>query len=49
MSRALARTRSINNKGLVNEYRCPKLAYYTVKKYIQGSRKLNNVWKRVIG
>lgn len=30
--RALARPRSFNNKGLVNEYRHPKLAYYSVKK-----------------
>ena len=30
--RALARPRSFNNKGLVNEYRRPKMAYYTVKK-----------------
>lgn len=30
--RALTRPRSFNNKGLVNEYRHPKLAYYAVKK-----------------
>lgn len=28
---SLLRARSFNNKGLVNEYRHPKLAYYTVK------------------
>ena len=32
ISRALQRPRSFNNKGLVNEYRRPKMAYYTVKK-----------------
>lgn len=30
--RALSRPRSFNNKGIVNEYRKPKLAYYAVKK-----------------
>ena len=30
--RALSRPRSFNNKGVVNEYRHPKMAYYTVKK-----------------
>jgi beta-glucuronidase len=29
---ALSRPRSFNNKGIVNEYRKPKMAYYTVKK-----------------
>ena len=29
--RALSRPRSFNNKGIVNEYRKPKLAYYAVK------------------
>ena len=29
--RALSRPRSFNNKGIVNEYRRPKLAYYAVK------------------
>ena len=29
--RLLSRPRSFNNKGLVNEFRRPKLAYYTVK------------------
>lgn len=30
--RALSRPRSFNNKGIVNEYRKPKFAYYAVKK-----------------
>lgn len=32
VSRALSRPRSFNNKGLVNEFRRPKMAYYAVKK-----------------
>ena len=34
--RALSRPRSFNNKGLVNEYRRPKMAYYAVKKAYSG-------------
>lgn len=30
--RVLQRPRSFNNKGLVNEYRRPKMAYYAVKR-----------------
>ena len=33
---SLLRARSFNNKGLVNEYRLPKLAYYTVKEIFEG-------------
>ncbi len=29
--RTLGRPRNFNNKGLLNEYRHPKLAYYTVR------------------
>ncbi len=36
LSRALRRPRSYNNKGLLNEYRLPKLAYYALKKRLQG-------------
>ena len=32
IQRALSRPRSFNNKGLLNEYRRPKMAYYAVKK-----------------
>ena len=32
VQRALSRPRSFNNKGLLNEYRRPKMAYYAVKK-----------------
>ncbi len=32
----LARPRSFNNKGLFNEYRRPKMAYFTVKKIYRG-------------
>lgn len=31
--RALSRPRSYNNKGIVNEYRQPKQAYWTIKRY----------------
>ncbi len=31
-AQAMSRPRSFNNKGLVNEYRQPKMAYYTAKK-----------------
>ena len=27
----MGRPRSHNNKGLVNEYRCPKMAYFKIK------------------
>jgi beta-glucuronidase len=30
-ARALGRPRSFNNKGLLDEYRRPKLAYYAVR------------------
>ncbi len=36
VARALSRPRSFNNKGLVNEYRRPKMAYYAVKKAYSG-------------
>lgn len=32
---ALGRARSFNNKGILNEYRKPKLAYWTVKKIFE--------------
>ena len=32
---SLLRARSFNNKGLVNEYRHPKLAYYKVKELFE--------------
>jgi len=35
-SRALGRPRSYNNKGLLNEYRLPKLAYHALKKWLRG-------------
>lgn len=35
---SLLRARSFNNKGLVNEYRQPKLAYYAVKEIFEGER-----------
>lgn len=35
---ALSRPRSYNNKGLVNEYRKPKMAYYTVKRILNGEK-----------
>ena len=31
-AQAMSRPRTFNNKGLVNEYRQPKMAYYTAKK-----------------
>lgn len=31
-AQAMSRPRTFNNKGMVNEYRQPKMAYYTVKK-----------------
>ncbi len=34
--RALARPRNYNNKGLVDEYRRPKLAYYAVRELLRG-------------
>ena len=33
--RLLSRPRSFNNKGLVNEFRRPKMAYYAVKAFFQ--------------
>ena len=35
---SLMRVRGFNNKGLVNEYRQPKLAYYTVKEIFEKQR-----------
>lgn len=35
---SLLRARSFNNKGLVNEYRQPKLAYYAVKEMFESER-----------
>ena len=35
---SLLRARSFNNKGLVNEYRQPKLAYYAVKEIFKNER-----------
>lgn len=35
---SLLRSRSFNNKGLVNEYRQPKLAYYKVKEIFENER-----------
>ena len=35
---SLLRARSFNNKGLVNEYRQPKLAYYAVKEIFESER-----------
>ncbi|MBC7240431.1 MAG: hypothetical protein H5T71_10065 [Chloroflexi bacterium] len=35
-SRALSRPRSYNNKGLLNEYRLPKLAYYALREWLRG-------------
>jgi len=35
---SLLRARSFNNKGLVNEYRLPKLAYYAVKEIFTNER-----------
>lgn len=35
---SLLRARSFNNKGLVNEYRQPKLAYYAVKERFEDER-----------
>jgi len=35
----LLRVRSFNNKGLINEYRLPKLAYYKVKEIFEQARK----------
>lgn len=34
--RLLARPRSFNNKGLLNEFRRPKMAYYAVRKILKG-------------
>ena len=36
-STALARPRAFNNKGLLDEYRRPKMAYYSVKNIFQGN------------
>lgn len=36
---ALKRPRTKNNKGIVDEYRRPKLAYSTVQKYYKGNKK----------
>ena len=35
---SLLRARSFNNKGLLNEYRQPKLAYYAVKEIFENER-----------
>ncbi len=35
---SLLRARSFNNKGLLNEYRQPKLAYYSVKEMFENER-----------
>ena len=37
------RARSYNNKGLLNEYRRPKLAYRTVKNFFETFKKENNM------
>jgi len=36
-ARALGRPRSYNNKGIVDEYRRPKMAYDVVRRYFQGA------------
>lgn len=38
VARALSRPRSFNNKGVVNEYRRPKMAYYAVKKIYRAAK-----------
>lgn len=35
----MGRPRSHNNKGLVNEYRCPKLAYFKIKEIYNNSKR----------
>ena len=35
-ARALQRPRNYNNKGLLDEYRRPKLSYYAVRRFLKG-------------